>query len=76
VLSLLEQCINCNTKSERELMAKYVYQCDCGYREEVTHSIHSEIQIMCSYCEIPLVRKPQRAAVNFKGDGWASRETR
>jgi predicted nucleic acid-binding Zn ribbon protein len=57
-------------------MPTYVYDCGCGYREEVTHSIHSEIQIMCSYCEIPLVRKPQRAAVSFKGDGWASRETR
>lgn len=57
-------------------MPTYVYQCDCGYREEVTHSITSDIQIMCSYCDKPLVRKPQRSSVQFKGDGWASRETR
>jgi predicted nucleic acid-binding Zn ribbon protein len=57
-------------------MPTYVYQCGCGYREEVAHSIRAEIEIICSYCDIPLIRKPQRALVQFNGTGWASRETR
>lgn len=57
-------------------MANYVYECDCGYRVSVAHSIHEDINIVCSYCEKPLIRKPQVANIEFKGSGWASRETR
>jgi len=57
-------------------MPTYIYQCDCGYREVITHSIHAEVMIDCSYCDKPLTRKPQLASVELKGTGWASRETR
>ena len=57
-------------------MPNYVYQCDCGYREEVTHSMDSDVTVFCSYCNISMQRKPQVAHIEFKGTGWASRETR
>lgn len=57
-------------------MPVYVYQCGCGYREVVEHSIHADVEIICTYCDKPLVRKPQVMSVEFKGTGWASRETR
>ena len=57
-------------------MPNYVYQCDCGYREEVTHSMDSDVTVFCSYCNVSMQRKPQVAHIEFKGTGWASRETR
>lgn len=57
-------------------MPIYVYQCGCGYREVVEHSIHADVEIICTYCDKPLVRKPQVMSVEFIGTGWASRETR
>lgn len=57
-------------------MATYIYQCDCGYREEVTHSITTDPIILCSYCDMALSRVPQVTPIRFNGSGWASRETR
>jgi predicted nucleic acid-binding Zn ribbon protein len=51
-------------------MATYVYQCGCGYREEHSHGMTESMTIICSYCDIDLVRKPQLASVSFKGTGW------
>ena len=51
-------------------MPTYDYRCTCGYREEVTHGIADDPIIECSYCLIPLVRKPGVRSVTFDSSGW------
>ena len=51
-------------------MPTYVYQCACGYREELRHGMNEEVVIECTYCLVPLVRKPGIGSVTFNGSGW------
>lgn len=51
-------------------MPTYVYQCACGYREEIRHGMGETVTIECTYCLVPLTRKPGIGAVTFIGTGW------
>jgi len=51
-------------------MPTYDYRCACGYRELITHGMAEDVVIECTYCLIPLVRKPGVASVTFNGTGW------
>lgn len=51
-------------------MPTYDYRCTCGYRELLTHSIEHDPEVICTYCDKPLIRKPNNTTVTFSGSGW------
>lgn len=58
-------------------MPTYDYKCpDCGYKEEVTHSLTWTLDIVCPACtgSGSMVRVFSAPATVFKGQGFASNE--
>ncbi len=51
-------------------MPTYSYQCDCGERRDVFHSIHESAQLECEKCGGPMRRVLTAPAVQFKGPGF------
>jgi predicted nucleic acid-binding Zn ribbon protein len=58
----------------RGFMPEYLYTCACGYSESIRHGMSEDVMVECSNCMVPMIRKPQIGAVQFRGEGWASKE--
>jgi putative FmdB family regulatory protein len=54
-------------------MPTYIYQCACGQKEEVVHSMNEDPLIECMKCRIPMTRKPQFNSYALKGKGFYSK---
>ena len=52
-------------------MPKYDYACkSCLAVEEVTHSIHEDPDIHCSFCGAYMKRRPQRFRAQYNSPGF------
>lgn len=56
-------------------MPSYVYRCHgCPCDDiEVTHSIHTDVVLLCEQCGTELTRTPQAFGMSLKGTGWAGK---
>lgn len=57
-------------------MPNYTYQCKCGHKLDVTHSIHLDPEYKCPDCKVVMQRVPQTAAVQFKAGGFYSTDSK
>lgn len=55
-------------------MATYVYECHCGQVLEIQHSISEDPDIECNNCDSMMYRKIAAPAIQFKGNGFYSKE--
>jgi putative FmdB family regulatory protein len=56
-------------------MPHYVYRCaNCSVIRSLTHSIMEDPEILCPRCEKQMNRIPQASAIQFKGDGFYSKD--
>jgi predicted nucleic acid-binding Zn ribbon protein len=53
-------------------MPNYTYLCQCGYKLDVSHSIHITPEYLCPTCKLVMLRVPQVASVQFKSGGFYS----
>lgn len=51
-------------------MPIYVYQCACGFQEEIVHGMSEKLTPICLECSGQMVRRPAVGAVTFNGSGW------
>lgn len=57
-------------------MPNYTYQCKCGHKLDVTHSIHLDPEYKCPDCKVVMQRVPQTASVQFKAGGFYSTDSK
>lgn len=51
-------------------MPTYVYQCQCGFKHDVLHSMSAKVAIVCPSCDLEMSRKPSFGTATFNGDGF------
>jgi len=55
-------------------MPLYTYECHCGQILDVHHSISEDPDIECKECKKIMQRKIAAPAIQFKGNGFYSKE--
>jgi putative FmdB family regulatory protein len=58
-------------------MPTYEYQCQCGDTATIVRSITvEENKPICVKCAIEMTRIYDKPAIEFKGDGWAGKDSK
>lgn len=53
-------------------MPDYLYICECGQKQDISHSIHVEPQVLCPKCGKGMQRRPGGISIQFKAGGFYS----
>jgi putative FmdB family regulatory protein len=58
-------------------MPTYEYQCQCGDTATIVRSITvKENKPICAKCAVEMTRVYDNPAIEFKGDGWAGKDSK
>jgi putative FmdB family regulatory protein len=58
-------------------MPTYEYQCQCGDTTTIVRSITAEEnKPICAKCAVEMTRVYDNPAIEFKGDGWAGKDSK
>jgi putative FmdB family regulatory protein len=58
-------------------MPTYEYQCQCGDTTTIVRSITAqENKPICAKCALEMIRIYDKPAIEFKGDGWAGKDSK
>ena len=58
-------------------MPTYEYQCQCGATTTIVRSITAEEnKPICAKCAVEMTRIYDKPAIEFKGDGWAGKDSK
>jgi putative FmdB family regulatory protein len=51
-------------------MPTYVYQCECGYSQDVLHAMSAKVAIVCPICGTDMTKRPSFGTATFNGAGF------